>query len=65
MTDAPCTQDESASLFVPPAQGEQLQAEVVAKMRERQEAAKRKREAAEKSRYRWVNWNMVWCVLCE
>ncbi|PRW57043.1 Heat shock N-terminal [Chlorella sorokiniana] len=34
------------------AQGEQLRAEVVAKMRERQEAAKRKREAAEKSRYR-------------
>lgn len=36
------------------AQGEQLRAEVVLKMRERQEAAKRKREAAEKSRYRWV-----------
>ena len=38
---------------LPPAQGEQLQAEVVAKMRQRQEAAKRKREAAEKARYRW------------
>ena len=51
---APLTQ----TMPLPPAlllaQGEQLRAEVVLKMRERQEAAKRKREAAEKSRYRWV-----------
>ena len=49
--------------LLPYAQGEQLRAEVVAKMRERQEAAKRKREAAEKSRYRWaraVGWLAGW-----
>ena len=34
-------------------QGESFQAEVMRQMRERQEAAKRKREAAEKTRYRW------------
>lgn len=36
----------------PPAQGEALQTEVLRQMRERQEAAKRKREALEQSKYR-------------
>ncbi|PSC70653.1 molecular chaperone [Micractinium conductrix] len=45
-------QQAAAAKALRRAQGESLQADIVAQMRERQEAAKRKREAAEKSRYR-------------